>query len=91
MPKGDVKLANQDNEQEHVPLKDSKEGVVSFKIITDLLCCLETTFEKSQFLIQLVLENHFHKKLHPVGSTVRDDEAVYWVSIGHYEAVVVGN
>ena len=22
---------------------------------------------------------------------LRDDEAVYWVSIGHYEAVVVGN
>ena len=33
--KGDVKLANQDGEQEHVPLKDSKEGVVSFKIITE--------------------------------------------------------
>ena len=29
-------------------------------------------------------------KLDPVGSTVRDDEAVYWVSIGHYEAVAVG-
>ena len=22
---------------------------------------------------------------------LRDDEAVYWVSIGHYEAVAVGN
>ena len=31
-------------------------------------------------------------KLDPVGSTVRrDDEAVYWVSKGHYEAVAVGN
>ena len=32
-------------------------------------------------------------KLDPVGSTVRygDDEAVYWVSIGHYEVVAVGN
>ena len=32
-------------------------------------------------------------KLDPVGSTVRlrDDDAVYWVSIGHYKAVAVGN
>ena len=31
-------------------------------------------------------------KLDPVGSTaLRDDEAVYWVSIGHYEAVAVGD
>ena len=22
---------------------------------------------------------------------LRDDEAVYWVSIGHYEAIAVGN
>ena len=22
---------------------------------------------------------------------LRDDEAVYWVSVGHYEAVAVGN
>ena len=30
-------------------------------------------------------------KLDPVGSTVRrDEEAVYWVSIGHYKAVAVG-
>ena len=36
----------------------------------------------------------FHSgKLDPVGSTVRlqDDEAVYWVSIGHYEAIAAGN
>ena len=34
------------------------------------------------------------RKLDPVGSTVRhvrDDEAVYLDSIGHYEAVAVGN
>ena len=31
-------------------------------------------------------------KLDPVGSTVRHQiEAVYWVSIGHFEAVAVGN
>ena len=34
------------------------------------------------------------QELDPVGSTVRslrDDEAVHWVSIGQYEAVAVGN
>ena len=32
-------------------------------------------------------------ELDPVGSTVRlrDDEAMYWVSIGHYGVVVVGD
>ena len=30
-------------------------------------------------------------ELDPVGSTVRDHEAVYLVSIGHYEAVAVGD
>ena len=26
-----------------------------------------------------------------LNGALRDDEAVYWVSIGHYEAVAVGN
>ena len=26
-----------------------------------------------------------------LNSALRDNEAVYWVSIGHYEAVAVGN
>ena len=30
-------------------------------------------------------------QLDPGGSTVRDDETVYWVTIGHYEAVAVVN
>ena len=49
MPKGDVKLANQDDEQEHVPLKDSKEGVVSFKIITDLLAAWRQHLKSRNF------------------------------------------
>ena len=33
------------------------------------------------------------KKTRPswLNCALRDDEAVYWVSIGHYEAVAVGN
>ena len=37
-----------------------------------------------------------YPKVNPTRSSwlncaLRDDEAVYWVSIGHYEAVAVGN
>ena len=31
------------------------------------------------------------EQLDPVGSFLPDDEAVFWVSIGHYEGVAVGN
>ena len=38
------------------------------------------------------VQNGKMKKLDPVGSTaaLRDDEAVYWVSMGHHEELAVG-
>ena len=44
---------------------------------------------------QRVLPTLFPKGMNTRSSwlncALRDDEAVYWVSIGHYEAVAVGN
>ena len=44
----------------------------------------------------IYLHPHILVKVTPTRSSwlncaLRDDEAVYWVSIGHYEAVAVGN
>ena len=35
--------------------------------------------------------NAFETRSSWLNCALRDDEAVYWVSIGHYEAVAVGN
>ena len=35
--------------------------------------------------------NHIKTRSSWLNCALRDDEAVYWVSIGHYEAVAVGN
>ena len=49
----------------------------------------------SSCLLCAVTEDHLCKKIITRSSwlncALRDDEAVYWVSIGHYEAVAVGN
>ena len=37
------------------------------------------------------LENIISTRSSWLNCALRDDEAVYWVSIGHYEAVAVGN
>ena len=50
-------------------------------------------FSKSAFGQKSDSESASNLKLEPDGSTVflRDDEVVYRVSIGHHEAVAVGN
>ena len=51
-----------------------------------LLCDLTETFgQQLQFYIVITTRSSW------LNSALRDDEAVYWVSIGHYKAVAVGN
>ena len=46
---------------------------------------------------QIHMEIQIHKQIYMetrsswLNCALRDDEAVYWVSIGHYEAVAVDN
>ena len=44
---------------------------------------------ESTFEIRSLCNSIVHRVI--CKSTTRDDEALYWVSIGHYEAVAVGN
>ena len=54
-----------------------------------------TTFKESMInrLSNLINRNRLETKTRSswLNCALRDDEAVYWVSIGHYEAVAVGN
>ena len=43
------------------------------------------------FLLKIGLREQFKTRSSWLNCALRDDEAVYWVSIGHYEAVAVGN
>ena len=45
-----------------------------------------TAFEAEE-----VKQLSFQKRSSWLNCALRDDEAVYWVSLGHYEAVAVGN
>ena len=43
------------------------------------------------FLLKTTKVNQILTRSSWLNSALRDDEAVYWVSIGHYEAVAVRN
>ena len=43
-----------------------------------------------QFLFESI-ESHDKTRSSWVNCALRDEEAVYWVSVAHYEAVSVGN
>ena len=43
------------------------------------------------FLLKTTKVNQILTRSSWLNCALRDDEAVYWVSIGHYEAVAVGN
>ena len=45
--------------------------------------------KKSSGLVRI--ESNLETRSSWLDCALRDDEAVYWVSIGHYEAVAVGN
>ena len=48
--------------------------------------------ETSFFILEIyVCESRIMTRSSWLNCALRDDEAVYWVSIGHYEAVAVGN
>ena len=42
-------------------------------------------------LILIQIEMQLQTRSSWLNCALRDDEAVYWVSLGHYEAVEVGN
>ena len=54
-----------------------------------------TSVEKSAgnyiWIIERIFRKIFETRSSWLNCALRDDEAVYWVSIGHYEAVAVGN
>ena len=59
---------------------------------------LDETFHEKKKSSEVVQKNtkKLHKRIAKTRSSwlncaLRDDEAVHWVSIGHYEAVAVGN
>ena len=43
------------------------------------------------YMVATNFEEIFETRSSWLNCALRDDEAVYWVSIGHYEAVAVGN
>ena len=48
----------------------------------------------SKLITQLDFSNEGRREITRsswLNCALRDDEAVYWVSVGHYEAVAVGN
>ena len=57
--------------------------MVSDKNVSVLEICLAVGIEK--------LSEIFLTRSSWLNCALRDDEAMYWVSIGHYEAVAVGN
>ena len=44
-----------------------------------------------QIQIQMQVQMQMQTRSSWLNCALRDDEAVYWVSIGHYEAAAVGN
>ena len=43
------------------------------------------------FRLEIKMKETIGTRSSLLNCALRDDEAVYWVSIGHYEAVAVGN
>ena len=67
------------------------QSVQSFYQLLFLSFQSHLSFGKSY--VRFIRTNGRHKKTRSswLNCALRDDEAVYWVSIGHYEAVAVGN
>ena len=78
---------------------------VTFTFRANHLTCKNIGTEHTQATSQLTESNQYGRKtgftwshgVHQVtrsswlNCALRDDEAVYWISIGHYEAVAIGN
>ena len=63
------------------PMPDRQTDSQSKDSATQLL----TKYKSGALVTQLQTRSSW------LNCALRDDEAVYWVSIGHYEAVAVGN
>ena len=57
------------------------------RVITDL----QYSHRKEKIQCEWTTGNWKQTRSSWLNCALRDDEAVYWVSIGHYEAVAVGN
>ena len=55
------------------------------------ICNFHNCNSDGAFSMHVTLEGKENTRSSWLNCTLRDDEAVYWVSIGHYEALAVGN
>ena len=65
-----------------------KKDKQKFSALQTHKSALATTFK---FYIVVIMGRSVKTRSSWLNCALRDDEAVYWASIGHYEAVAVGN
>ena len=80
-----------DNSETVGPILKKKTDLKFPFLFVDKACWSWTSFASRVPIVREGIQKIMETRSSWLNCALRDDEAVYWVSIGHYEAVAVGN